>query len=316
MKSAKNRNILPLKEITELRRRIARLEKENTDLKKELKYRKKHEKILRQSEELYRTLVRTSPDSIGIMDMQGYYIDASDQTAKLLGYEKPKEIIGKRYWDIIAPKDLQKAKKAFQEIMKKGHIKHLILSFLKKDGTCVIGESNASIVSDAYEKPKVVIGITRDISERKKDEEKLKESAQMYKTLVKTSPDAVNVINLDGINIETSNKTVEILGYKKEEELLGRYMLEHIAPEDHKKCVAIFELVQKKEFVRNAEIIFMRRDRTRFIGETNAQLIKDASGNPKAIIGTIRDITERKKMQEKLKQYSENLEHMVKERTQ
>jgi PAS domain S-box-containing protein len=158
--------------------------------------------------------------------------------------------------------------------------------------------------------------LNKELKRRERVELALRESEGLYKTLVKASPDSISVVDLNGYNIELSQQSIKLLGYTKEEELLGRHMLEHIAPEDHEKAKATFQETVEKGITRNAEIIFQRKDRSRFIGEASAAMIKDAFGRNKAMFGIIRDITERKKMEEKLKQYSKDLEQKVQQRTQ
>jgi diguanylate cyclase (GGDEF)-like protein/PAS domain S-box-containing protein len=160
---------------------------------------------------------------------------------------------------------------------------------------------------DVLEKQRLVMGnrrlfqeAQRELAERKRVEEALRESEEMYKTLVQTSPDAVTVTDLEGHITEVSQRTLELHGFESAEELLGRSTLELLAPEDHEKARINLRKTLKEGFVRNEEYTLLRRGGTRFIGESNAALIKDAYGKPKALIVTTRDITERKQAEEKL----------------
>lgn len=149
--------------------------------------------------------------------------------------------------------------------------------------------------------------------ERKRVEQSLRESEEMYRTLMKTSPDAVTVTDLEANIIEVSQQTLILHGFKRAEELIGRNALELIAPEEHEKAIMKIEETLKEGSVRNVECILLRKDGTRFIGELNASLIKDAYGEPKALIATTRDITERKQAEKQIKASLKEKEVLLKE---
>ncbi|MBU0671530.1 MAG: PAS domain S-box protein [Candidatus Margulisbacteria bacterium] len=127
-----------------------------------------------------------------------------------------------------------------------------------------------------------------------KDYEKLKESEERFKSLVKTSPDAVTVSDLEGKITEVSKQTLTLHGYSSEKEIIGKSAFELIAAEDHEKALANLQRTLKEGIITNQEYTLVRKDGSRFIGELNASVIRDSSGQPKAFIATTRDITMRK----------------------
>lgn len=129
----------------------------------------------------------------------------------------------------------------------------------------------------------------------------LSESAERYKSLVKTSPDAVTVTNLEGKVTEVSKQTLGLHGFIRESELVGKSALELIAPEDHEKALANLQKTLNEGSVKNLEYILLRKDGSRFIGELNASLIRDSSGKPNAFIATTRDVTWRKRAENDLR---------------
>jgi len=130
----------------------------------------------------------------------------------------------------------------------------------------------------------------------------LRDSAERYKTLIKTSPDAVTVTDLEGRITDVSERTLQIHGYANERDLLGKSAFELIAPEDHEKAAANLKKTLEEGTVRGLEYSLLRKDGSRFAGELNASLIKDNAGLPKAFIATTRDISLRKRMEEDLKE--------------
>lgn len=156
----------------------------------------------------------------------------------------------------------------------------------------------------------------KKLIEQKKIEHALRESEEMYKTLVKTSPDAIAVHDLNGKVIEVSKRWLEMWDYKNAEEVVGRSGYDFlIIEEDREKAMRSHQKLLKDGYFRNLILTFKRKYGTSFIAELNATLIQDSYGNPKAVMATSRDVTERMKMQKKLKLYSEKLKNLVTERT-
>jgi PAS domain S-box-containing protein len=142
---------------------------------------------------------------------------------------------------------------------------------------------------------------------RRQAEEALRESEEMYRTLVKTSPDSVTVTDLEGAITYVSQHTLDLYGSESAEELLGRGAFEFIAPEDREAALANMQMTLEEGVLRNAEYTFLKKDGTRFVGGLSAALIKDTHGKPKAFIATVRDITERKRVEEALRLRIEQL---------
>ncbi|MCJ7745771.1 MAG: PAS domain S-box protein [Actinobacteria bacterium] len=142
--------------------------------------------------------------------------------------------------------------------------------------------------------------IAVDITERKQAERLLRESEETYKSLVLASPEAVTATDLDGRITYVSKRTLELHGFERAEELIGKGAFELIAPEDNDRARKNLEKTLTEGPTRGVEYTMLKKDGTRFIGELNAALIRDSDGEPKAFIATTRDITERKLAEEKL----------------
>ncbi len=263
--------------------------------------RKKAEEALKESEEMYKALVKISFDSVGITDLDGNIVHASDKAAGMYGLESSEELIGMSALDLLAPEDRQKAINYLHKGIGGGFVRDMEYTMLRTDGSRFYGELNAAGVRDSQGNLKGFIVVVRDISERKKIERELKESKEMYEKLVKASPNAVTVTDLNGNIIEISEEAIKLSGYNDAEELLGRNSLEIIAPEDREKAYRHLLQTYRYGFTRNAEYSLMKKDGSYYLGEINSALVKDAHGNPKAFIATIRDITESKKAEEEMR---------------
>jgi PAS domain S-box-containing protein len=141
-----------------------------------------------------------------------------------------------------------------------------------------------------------------DITGLKAAEGALRESEEMYRTLVATSPDAITVTDLSGRITNVSLRTLEMHGYDGAGELVGKSSLDLIGPEERGRAVENLQKVLREGSIQIAEYTLLRKDGTRFTGELSAALIRDADGRPRAFIGAMRDLTERKRLEEQLRQ--------------
>jgi PAS domain S-box-containing protein len=128
-----------------------------------------------------------------------------------------------------------------------------------------------------------------------------RESDEKYRTLMMNSPDAITVTDLEGKITDVSNRTLELHGFGAAEEILGKSAFDLVAPEDREKASINFQEIMKEGTKRNRVYAMLRKDGTQFPGELNSSVIKDADGNMTAFLITVRDITDRKRIEDELK---------------
>jgi len=131
------------------------------------------------------------------------------------------------------------------------------------------------------------------------------EPEELYEILVNTSSEAATVSDLEGRITHVSQKALDLYRFTRSDEVLGRTIFELVDPEDHQKAVAILQKTLKQGVVRNVEYTMVKKDGSRFSGEVTTSLIKDMNEVPKAVLATIKDITERKQKEEELKESEE-----------
>ncbi|MBN1139835.1 MAG: PAS domain-containing sensor histidine kinase [Anaerolineae bacterium] len=156
-------------ELAALRRRVAELEALEAE-------HKQVEEALRESEELYRTLVEISPDAITLTDLDGKILFCNQQAALLNGCNNPEELVGRNSFEFIAPEDrpraIDNALKALQGVP----LKNIEYTVLKEDGTRFLAELNTALVTDAEGRARGFIGAMHDITHHKEVEEALRQS--------------------------------------------------------------------------------------------------------------------------------------------
>ncbi len=125
---------------------------------------------MRRSEELYRTLVDTSPDSITMTDLDGRFVKVSKRALDMHGFDSEDELIGKNALNIIAPEQHAMALRNFQKTLVHGVSGNLECELLRKDGSRFEGEMSMSLMKDEYGHPRAFMVVMRDVTGNRRAE--------------------------------------------------------------------------------------------------------------------------------------------------
>ena len=188
-----------------------------------------------------------------------------------------------------------------------------------KDGREVPLSASCVIIYDEDGKPHAILATYRDITDRKRaEEERVKAvsaaAADREKAaVIDALPHSIVVLKLDGEIISVNPAHLKMFGHKSADEIIGTgiegFRERFSDPEkDFPKSLKLFKKIIKKGFVEEPlEIRFRRVDGKEFVGTISTSLLRDAAGNPKNIIATITDITERKRMEEEMRKNEKKL---------
>jgi PAS domain S-box-containing protein len=265
--------------------------------------RKEVEEKLRESEEKFRGIAERSFDAIAIVDLEGRISYASPSVGLVLGYPQ-KEVIGKPFLEYFSPVELSSATRLFTDLMQGKKLEALQLDLKRREGTTATLEINASPIIIEGE----VTGIQavfRDITERKKTEEALRESEEKLRRTLESSPDAIILTDLAGSVIDCNQATLDMYGFSKKEEVIGKAGFQFISARDYEKAMESMKTIFAKGFARNIEYTLLNKDGKEFLVDVSASIIRDASGEPKYLVAITRDITQRKRIEEALKENEE-----------
>ncbi|HLE75231.1 MAG TPA: PAS domain S-box protein [Candidatus Bathyarchaeia archaeon] len=253
-------------------------------------------KEIKESAEKLRSIFDSSPDAITVSDLNRKIIDCNQAKVRMHGFSSKDELIGKSFLELVSPKDRQRVLLCMQEIVKKGSSKNAEWTFLAKDGKEFPVECAASVLKDAIGNPIGYVSITKDITERKKMEEALRESEEKYRTQFEEALDAIVVADAEtGIIIDVNRAVSELVGREKSE-LVGKHQrILHPPKEIEGDFSRTFKqhLKEKEGQILETQVITKR-------GEIKDVAIKanvfEFRGK-KLIQGMFRDITERKKIE-------------------
>lgn len=193
--------------------------------------RKRTEEALRDSEDKFRNIVERSFDAIHMLDMEGRFTYCSPRVELISGY-RPDEVIGIHFKDFLFEEDIPKAYSAFNEMIGGGAVKGLVLKAKKKDGTLLFLEINGAPIFKG-EKITGIQFVYRDITERKRAEDTLRESEERFHHLFENMSNGVAIYQPDAacevFTFKSLNRALERIERVKREEVLGR-SLEDVFP--------------------------------------------------------------------------------------
>ena len=252
---------------------------------------KELEQKIRRSEYKYQDLIENANDLIYTLNLKGDFIFINHRLNTLTGFAR-EEWIGRSFFDLVAPEDRIEARNNFNLTLK-GKARIFEIRIICQTGTPLYLSMN---INPIYEKGEVVgvIGISRDITQRKKLEEEITELKNFNESIIQSMGSGLITLNLDNKITSFNNSAEEILGYKSKE-VVGKYIFEIFPRDECDKLVSTYNIDYKNPLNREMEL--SRKDGSKvFIGYSVSPRID----NHNLKVGTIisfRDISLIKQMQ-------------------
>ena len=261
--------------------------------------RRKDEETLRRSEEKYRNILENIEEGYYEEDLAGTLTFFNNSMCRIYGYSR-EELMGMNYRQFTDKETAKKLFQIFNEIYKTGNTsKSYSFELIRKDEAKRYIEASASIKKDLLDKPIGFIGIIRDVTSRKQAEEALGKSEEKYRTLLDNVSDAILLANDEGNLLEVNKKAEELLGYTRQE-LLGVNIANIHPPEELEKSINGFKKINQNGLGTVNDTVVLRKDGKTVFVDISGSVI-EYSGK-KVLQGIFRDITERKRMEEALRQ--------------
>jgi len=145
--------------------------------------RKQVEETLRESGGKLRRMFESVTDGIAVTNLNGVITEVNERAVEIHGFGSKNEILGKNAFELIAPYDHERAMVNMQRTLEEGSVKDIEYTLIKADGTDFPGKLSASVINDTSGNPVGFIAITRDITERKRMEHALKERIKELRCL-------------------------------------------------------------------------------------------------------------------------------------
>jgi PAS domain S-box-containing protein len=261
------------------------------------------EQQLKESEEKYRLIYEHTNDLINVIDEKFRYEYINEETHKrVLGYSK-EDMIGKFAAIYVHPDDIVDIVEKLREGFEKG-IGMTECRIKKKDGTYIWYESKGNTFIDQHGNKKALI-MSRDITERKIAEQKLKESEEKYRHLFEKSPFSIILFDSEGIIKDCNSVTEEMFGFKKEDFLGKNYYHNPSINSDHLPITKkIYDQLKEGESLLPQEMKIFRADGTSIW--INSQISKVKIINQTYFYSIIQDITNKKILEDIMFELNQN----------
>lgn len=300
-------------EVSKLQEKIRSMEKELAFLKAQLpSNNNQHQPFFNQGDTCFwfDHLAEKSSDIIWVTDEKGIlqYISAAQK--QILGYEDT-EILGKPFADLVVAGQQSDFKDAFGRLLGNQVNRRLRdeYRFVKKNGKIIWSEIHINRVSYAEGKSGGFLGILRDTTEYKLSEEVLRESQELYRSLVEYSPEGICI----AVNWEikyTNPAFARIIGATSDQELLNKNIIDFIDPEFHQVSDSRRQNVMERNVNNEPAVMTYRRlDRKKIQVEVTSTPILFHGRKAAQII--IRDLTEKHKTQKELERERELMDTLI-----
>ena len=265
--------------------------------------------LLQESEELYRLLAENSTDLISKHTPEGVYTYASPACRPLLGYE-PEELVGHSAYEYFHPEDLEQIRNKHSVMWQHHDINTISYRIRRKDGFYVWFETTSRKVREpGTDEVLEMIAVSRDITDRKRMEEELRESQealrksdQFHRFAVEAGRIGTWDLDLRTEDCLLSPKMADLMGFSRDQTAVpGHQWRESIVLEDRSLITSALAASVENDAPFDLEFRIALKDGTQRWLYSRGGAFRDALGKALRVRGATIDVTERKRAEVKLR---------------
>ena len=250
------------------------------------------EQALRESEEMYRSLVSATSSGVTVTDLSGRILMANQ--AALDVYASGAEVVGRTIFEWVPAEEAERVQRELSHLLATGISKRVEVSLLRSQGERFWADVNGTVVCDPQGRPQRFVLLTNDITPRKEAEDQLREREELFRAIVSQAFDGIVLVDIESLRfVEFNDAACRGLGYTREEfaqltlfDLQGRataaQVRDHVE-EMRRRGGGIFENVQR---CKDGRVRYVRIS-NRFIHIRGRDLL----------VGICTDITEAKRFE-------------------
>jgi len=267
------------------------------------------------SEERWRSVFENSAIGVALTDLNGRFQATNPVYQKMVGYSE-EELRALTFVDITHP-DYREANRALAAELLEGQRQQFQIEkqYRRKDGGLIWVRNNVSLVPGTESRPRFIMALSEDITERIRAEEAVHRSEERFRLILDSAAEGIFGCDPEGTCLFCNPAAVRLLGYDDPSELLGKNMhaLEHHSRADGtpypiEEC-PIYLGFKTGQGVHRDDEVYWRKDGTCFPVEFWSHLVRRDNSTLSAVI-TFVDITERKQAEEALRK-SERLKRSI-----
>ena len=259
----------------------------------------------------YDTLLKTSPDSIIIMDKNGLIVDVSESFLKLHNIKEKEKMLQNSIFPYIQKGVRKAAQEKFELVKKHGAVKNIVYKIKNKSQDQFIGNVSLTTIYDEDSNPEYIIAIMRESTEKVKTKKKLKESEHMFQLVLDNIPQFIYWKDKNSIYLGCNKNFAKAAGVDKPENIIGKtdYDLAWDKSEAD-SFVEIDRLVMESD-TAEYHIIEpqLQADGKRAWLDTNRIPLHNSNGDVVGLLGTYEDITNRVEAKKALERSERKYRH-------
>jgi len=262
---------------------------------RDITQRKQAEEALRESEERFRAVLEAVPDLMIVLDAEGNYREIFTADSDLL-YAPAEEVRNKSIHDILPQEDAQQIQEIIDRVFATGELQYYEYQ-LETGGIERWFAGRATKFN--FQNADCVLWCARDITQRKKAEEGLRESEERHRMLLEASPDPIAVYDMEGKATYVNPAFIETFGWPSQE-LLGKridFVPEESWPETR---VAIARML-RGERIQSFETRRLTKDGRLLDVQLSSSVFHDRDGYPAGNVVILRDVSDRKRAEDGLR---------------
>ncbi|WLT30805.1 PAS domain-containing sensor histidine kinase [Geothrix sp. PMB-07] len=249
---------------------------------------------LRESEARYRDQFNLASEGIYTLSPEGQILEVNQSSARMHGC-LPAEMRGLKLVELCAPQAADLTGKRLRRILA-GEALTYEVEHQHKDGHTFPLEVSASLITEAGE-PRILV-FHRDITERKRVEEALRESEEQLRTIFEASEAGIILVSPEGRIDFANRKMAELFGTTLDG-LIGSSYLSHLHPSELEQSDHRMRLLMEGGIPSVAvERKYLRADGTEFWGHLSGRRLQHHDGSLRALLGIVTDITQRRQAEE------------------
>lgn len=266
---------------------------------------KKLETDLQVSQIYTRSLIESNIDALMTTDSLGVISDVNQQMVALTGYQAA-ELIGTPFKNYFT--DADRAELGIKQVLREGKATNYELTVRARDGMETVVSYNGSTFNDSEGKLQGVFAAARDITEQKKLEQQLREQQTYLRGLIEASVDGLITVDPSGTISDINARMCQMTGYTRAE-LFGSPFVDYFTEPD--RAHAVVRETFEKGIVTEYTLTLVSRTRRVLQVSFNASVFKDATGNVRGIFASARDITDRMRLEEQLREQQTYLRGLI-----
>ncbi|MFZ4620308.1 MAG: PAS domain S-box protein [Bacteroidota bacterium] len=270
-------------------------------------YSQRIEESLRQNQRNVNALFNSINDFMFVLDEKGTILEVNKVVLERLGFSI-EELRTMNVIELHVPERREEALRIVGEMIA-GQTKYCPVPLISKSGHRIDVET--SIALGTWNNKSVIIGVTRDITERKKTEQLLHQIEERNRALIESSPDAIAFFDKAGSLALVNFECMKLFGYGSNDEMLGLSALDLFTEDDRLTGKAVFDHIFEKKTLTDVSAALLKKDGKSFQSEIRCSALFDTNHGPEGIIVTIRDITERLRSEEDLRRSEEENKAIV-----